>query len=692
MNTLTELLSPSETGIASLTPTDFSHTLAEGFSSKIGMLAKRFGANAESVRWAQQAAFAVSRATSAGHVCIPLSALAQYYAACVTEIRSALFASGIACDGTARAQALKPLVIDAQARLYLARYYEYERRLAYSLVIHMRRQNAEGVLDEFSSIAIIRERLQRFFGPLPKGGEIDWQRVAAVVASLSSGLVIVSGSPGTGKTTTIVGLLACLLDTCADLRIALAAPTGRAAQRMQEAVLTRAATLPFELTARLPKTAYTLHRLLGQSSGGLFRYHQDNPLPYDVVVVDEASMIDIAMATKLFDALAPQTQLVMLGDRDQLAAIEAGAVFAELSVYPEFSQSGMKFISAALEISVPKFAAELIALLDLSKAMHASTEFEALWDNKSAKSGNLFASPNDNGKCTVRSQTSTEVSSVLANRVVWLRRNYRFGLDSIIGQLSSVIRRGDAQATIDMLTFDPDLTANCPAAFYKEENVILAERTIARLSAGFIPYSQALNDALANRIPDLTPLFDALNQFCVLCATRSGPRGVDQLNKLLAARVRSSVHVPFTIGTSRYVGCPVMVTRNDYTLGLFNGDVGIALPGTDGLLYVHFRTGSDKRGSRIVSLAALPSYDAAFAMTVHQSQGSEFDRVGFVLPAGFSHVLSRELVYTAITRARKQVEVIGSCDVFAQAITTPTQRYSGFATRLAEVWRRQSQS
>ncbi|NHV27933.1 AAA family ATPase [Burkholderia sp. D-99] len=748
-------------------PADFGIALAEGFARRIGDFSRRAGAPAAAARWAARAAFATSRATAGGHVCVALGALAQRYEAPLDEVRTALAASGVVAFGALARGDERPLIVDRHDHLYLSRYFDYERRLADALVA----QAGAAAPDEGLEPDRLRDSLARYFGPAT--GEVDWQRVAAIVA-LTGRVTIVSGGPGTGKTTTVVGVLACLLDAHPGLRVALAAPTGKAAQRMQEALHARAGDLPPELAARLPDTSYTLHRLLGGGGAAGFRHHRDNPLPYDLIVVDEASMIDVALAAHLLDALAPGARLVLLGDKDQLAAVEAGAVFAELSARPAFTAAARTRIAQALGIDEVAFVAALpvqdeaataavpaahpvsaaarapVSALASGSAPAPSSSSVAARKPISrrktdARQASLFddepqddeiSSPDvvsplaaapvlvetgdaggageasawievdelawldavelppfDAGDAALASVTSilpdepaaasatpaaASAPAPLADCVVWLERNYRFGLDSPIGRLSLAIRSGDVQAALDALPAD-DTAA---ASFHDDAGESLASSTLERLARRFGAYLDALRDALAAPVPDPLPLFDALNRFRILCATRSGLRGAEHVNALVAAHVRHAARVPLAVGAHWFTGRPIMVTRNDYALGLFNGDIGIALPDAHGVLRVWFRRADGT--ARAVSPAALPPHETAFALTVHKSQGSEFDEAALVLPASFGRVLTRELVYTAVTRARTRVQVIGPRRVLAQAVATRTQRDSGLAARVDE--------
>ncbi|HDR9526491.1 TPA: AAA family ATPase, partial [Burkholderia stabilis] len=674
----------------------------------------------------------------------------QRYEAPLDDVRAALAASGVVAFGTLARGDERPLIVDRHDHLYLSRYFDYERRLADALVA----QAGVAVPDESLSPDRLRDSLARYFGPA--NGEVDWQRVAAIVA-LTGRVTIVSGGPGTGKTTTVVGVLACLLDAHPGLRVALAAPTGKAAQRMQEALHARAGDLPPELAARLPDTSYTLHRLLGGGGAAGFRHHRDNPLPYDLIVVDEASMIDVALAAHLLDALAPGARLVLLGDKDQLAAVEAGAVFAELSARPAFTAGARARIAQALGIDeaafvaalpVPDEAATAAVAASAVTPANASPSASAATSRKPAsrqrvdtRQASLFddepqddevpaaevapslpAGPapantrdasdgpawieadelawldavelppfdaSDAALASVKSMTAalpgepaaasaTPAPAPLADCVVWLERNYRFGLDSPIGRLSLAIRSGDVQAALDALPVD-DAAA---ASFLDDAGDTLAPSTVERLARRFGAYLDALRDVLAAPVPDPLPLFDALNRFRILCATRSGSRGAEHVNALVASHVRHAARVPLAVGAHWFTGRPIMVTRNDYALGLFNGDIGIALPDAHGVLRVWFRRADGT--ARAVSPAALPPHETAFALTVHKSQGSEFDEAALVLPASFGRVLTRELVYTAVTRARTRVQVIGPRRVLAQAVATRTQRDSGLAARVDE--------
>jgi exodeoxyribonuclease V alpha subunit len=462
------------------------------------------------------------------------------------------------------------------------------------------------------------------------GDRPDWQKIATALA-LERPLTIVSGGPGTGKTTTVVNVLACALAGNPDCRIRLAAPTGKAAARMLEAIRNAAAHLPLDLRERLPAESFTVHRLLGWlPAANEFRHHAGNPLPIDLLVVDEASMLDLALATKLVEAVPSAARIILLGDKDQLAAVESGAVFAELSADPTLSNACVERLAAVTGIP----AARIVSATPV-KPTH------------------------------------------LDDSVVWLTENFRFAKDSGIGRLAARVNAGEAQAAIDLLRSRSD-----PALEWIEDaHGGPQAASLQRIIDGMKPYIDAARADPGNK----AALFDALGRFRVLCAEREGPRGVVAINQLVGQHFRKARDHPLDPGgrSEWYPGRPVMVLANDYVLKLFNGDIGIVLPDGAETLMVHFPDSTG--GFRPVAPLRLPEHETAFATTVHKAQGSEFDRVLLMLPAKPNRVVTRELFYTAVTRSRSGVAIVGGAEVVEKAIVSPTRRYSGLVARLAEM-------
>lgn len=501
----------------------------------------------------------------------------------------------------------QPLILD-QERLYLARYQGYEQRLAQRLV---ERTQAQDVVDEVA----LQQSLARLFQSPPEV-DPDWQRVAAAQAVLRR-LLVISGGPGTGKTSTVVRLLAALLEQPggSELEIILAAPTGKAAARLAEALRQAKAVLPVAaaVKARLPEQAQTLHRLLGlRGDGPQARHNSANPLPLDVLVVDEASMVDLALMAKLLDALAPQTRLILLGDKDQLSAVEAGAVFAELCGEPGLAPSEAQRLSRVCRQAVP----------------------------------------------------ARESGSLVGHSVILLRHSYRFAADSGIGQLAHAVRQGDAATAKRLLRGDaPDLG-------WQAQPQLSA--LLARLEAGYQAYLEAAQDGG----PEAA--WRAFAGFRALAALREGPWGVIGLNLALEERIKRRLGL-----ANRqlwYAGRAIMVRQNDYALGLFNGDIGLCLNAPQGLR-VYFPD-QERGGWRHFAPARLPSHDSAWVLTVHQSQGSEFDQVLLAFPEQPSGLLSRALLYTAITRARRRVDIWAQAPRLREAILSQRPRASGLAQRL----------
>jgi len=612
--------------------------LAEGFARHARQWAATAGADAATQAIVAHACAALSLAISEGHVCLVLAELARPAIPRddpsaprldAARWRAALLASGIV--GTPEAPGALPLILDADGRLYLHRYFDYERRLAARLT---RARHAPA--DAAARSPAVRARLAELFAPnaASLAGAADWQQLAAALA-LRGRLTVISGGPGTGKTTTVVNLLACLLTLAPDSRIALAAPTGKAAARMTDAIRQRAQHLPPELRDRMPGESSTVHRLLGVTPSG-FAHDASRPLAIDALVVDEASMLDLALATRLLEAVPPAARIILLGDKDQLAAVESGAVFAELSVDPSLTPACIDELASMT--STP--AADITPPLP--------------------------ATP-----------------SALTDSAVWFTRTYRFALDSGIGRLASDVNAGRATAAIEWLRegTDPDV------AWLDTPAHASLEPALRRMDAGYA----ACRDAVRADATQVAAITEAFGRFRVLCALRDGPRGVTALNAALTRRWREALGQPGLDegpgATPWFAGRPVLVLSNDYVLRLFNGDIGIALPDAQGQLLVHFPDVSAPGGFRAIAPVRLPRHETAFAMTVHKSQGSEFDSVLVMLPEQRSRVLTRELLYTAITRARRRVALVTDAAVLEQAVATPTERHSGLLTRLAEAAR-----
>lgn len=570
---------------------------------------------------AQLGAALASRAVREGHVCLDLPAVADRSFGADGILRtpqlsvwvSALRASSLVGEPGQ----FRPLVLDAGNRLYLYRYWHYERRLAEQLT---RRAAHVASVDR----ELLAVQLDRLFPAEGLGGP-DWQRVAAA-AALLRGLCVVSGGPGTGKTTTVTRLLAMLLEQADNrpLRVALAAPTGKAATRLSEAVrrMKPALEVSAEVRAAIPEGANTLHRLLGfRPDGGGFRYGRENPLPLDVLVVDEVSMIDHVMMARVVEALPQAARLILLGDKDQLASVQAGAVLGDICAdWRGFSAS---------------FRQELAVV-------------------GAADPGDL---PVSDGR------------SVLDDAIVELRVSYRFG--GSIGTLASRINSGDVEGTVALLAARSGGLEWFDTGTLAQAQAMLADR----ISELFGAYLEALH---AGAEPE--QVFEAFERVRVLCALRTGALGVEGINRLIEEALRRQGQI--AVEHTWYAGRPVMITRNDYTMALFNGDVGLALPAADnaGTLQVCFR--KPDGGLRRVSIARLPAHETCYALTVHKSQGSEFDTVVTVLPQEDMRVVGRELLYTAITRARQNVLVIGPEAVLAAAVARRTERRSGLRDSL----------
>ena len=575
------------------------------------------------------AAALASNATQSGNICLDLETIAGRPLA----TQEATADSGCAPDLSNWVKVLKqstvvgepgnfrPLVLDHAGRLYLYRYWKYEQRVAELL-----KEFAASDLRAFDA-TILREGLARLFPP--QGSDtLDWQRLAAVTAVLRR-FSVVTGGPGTGKTSTVLRILALLLAQPGHerLRVALTAPTGKAAARLKEAVKQSKDTLDvsLEVRARIPEEAFTLHRLLGFIPGSrVFRHNQANPLPFELIVVDEASMVDLPLMAKLLDAVPPSARLLLLGDRDQLASVEPGAVFGDICSVAEPAGWSTTF----RECIKPYLPA-------------------------------LPASSSNGGP--------------LQDSMTVLRKSYRFGAASGIGQLSRSIQAGDRDAAIQLLS-----AKGLPDVVWEEVSTpsVLQGRLERWILEAYSGCLQAASPMEA---------FTLFARSRILCAVRQGTFGVASINQVAEDTLARQGLVRWR--SDWYRGRPIMISRNDYQIRLFNGDIGIAWDEPSGVqsgaapLGVVFPSESGEM--RRILPSRLPEHETVYAMTVHKAQGSEFDRVLLVLPDQASPVLTREMLYTAVTRARKRVEIWARRETIEACIEKRVTRHSGLREALS---------
>ncbi|MEA3412412.1 MAG: exodeoxyribonuclease V subunit alpha [Pseudomonadota bacterium] len=566
------------------------------------------------------AACLASHAMDAGHVCLDLRRHAGgpvFTSGGEHPVTAPGLASWLTALGESpvvgRPGDWRPLVLDDRGRLYLHRYWKDEQVLAADLIARAR------AIDEPGDEARAREGLSRLF-PAGPGGDTDWQKVAAVVA-LRNRLCVISGGPGTGKTTTVARLLALLLEQSGEEtpRIALAAPTGKAAARLTESIRVAREGLDTDLATRaaIPDAAATIHRLLGVMAGRPgFRHNAGNPLAIDALVVDEASMVDLSLMTRLVEALPEGARLILLGDRDQLASVEAGSVLGDIC-----ARAGEAPWSGRQVEAIARLTGEEVGAGD-------------------------------------------DAAPGIADSVVLLRRSYRFASGGEIGSLSAAVNAGLPGAVAEVLRRDGEVRR--------------IDHFSARDPVPAAQYVAAFQDLIAERDP--ARALARFDGFRVLCALRSGPAGVVAVNDAVETALRRSGRVQ---GQGEwYPGRPVMITRNDYVLRLYNGDIGICLPETGGSdePMIWFRAADGDL--RPVSPGRLPPHETAYAMTVHKSQGSEFDRVLLILPDSDNRLLTRELLYTAITRAKVSLEIRGRSGILDASVTRRVHRESGLTEHL----------
>lgn len=566
---------------------------------------------------AEYAVIFLSLFVKAGHVSLPLDKPVSYW---IDQLD--LNISGLQQELTVHAGHLfshsafddpdghGPFLIE-ENRLFIRKYYKQEILVAERLT-DLTSMDKE-VRDIHKAAAIVDDYFD-------ETGDIDinWQKAAAAL-SIKKRLLIISGGPGTGKTTTVARIIAVLLKTETDkLRIALAAPTGKAAARMSEALQNSLSGLnqPELMKSKIPSEAQTLHRLMkGYGSDNLLPEAEPKTLPYDLIVIDEASMIDIVMMERLLRFMDDKTRLIILGDKNQLSSVEAGSVFADICM-----------------TDGNRFSTEIVKYLSGFNINEGIELYEG---------------------------------HPLEDSIIYLEKNYRFGDESGIAALSRAVNSGNPERA-DTLVAGSEFEEISWSAF--NYNKVDIQKLFTLISESVMKASDY----------DDAALLDHCTDSIWLGALRKGPFGSDTINRMIEEYLlRKKLIFP---ENGWYHGRPVMITRNDYSIGVYNGDLGVCVDRENSKMEVVF---TDNKGHlKRISPYRIKHFEPAYILTVHKSQGSEFNHVNFILPGRDTKLLTKELIYTAITRARKSFRLWGNRELFKTGIERKTVRFTGLQSRL----------
>lgn len=533
------------------------------------------------------------------------------------------------------------LLVYQRQRLYLRRYFQFESQLASALGASIRGADQAFEADRANADrANIARCMQALFPDLGQEGsptdEIDWQQLA-VANALNKHFSVIAGGPGTGKTYTVTKVLAAFImlhqqqqqhqqQTSKALRIALVAPTGKAAQRLSESISQAVSgfrhLIDDSVLDAIPSQAQTVHRLLGViAQSPNFRHNQDNLLALDVLLIDEVSMVDLALMTRIYRALPEHCKVVLLGDADQLPSVAAGSVLADLAVrpHPGYSAQNQHYLKQV---------------------------------------------------CGAASLPAVAQQENSADYLTFLHKSRRFDDKGGIGLIARAVIAGQSQQSWQLLNeghlSDNKSTGKKDA---DSELTLLNEEILDWLPALVKQYYLPLFKAKT-----LNEAFTLLGQFRVLCATRKGAHGVEVINEQIKAILMEKARVK--VNADLYHGLPIMISENNYALGLYNGDIGIVWRSPEGYLIAAFEDA--EQGFKQFMPSRLPKFETVYAMTIHKTQGSEFSHVAMVLPTQAEHkLLSRELLYTGITRAKKRLSIASSALVWRGGVTSQVKRYSG---------------